>query len=219
LYVNDGGASGVRRTKEQSERTRQQILEAARREFAAHGVTRTSLQDIASAAGVTRGAVYWHFTSKRDLFRAMREQVSLPLFDHAELPGADDADPLLAIEHFLHGVVERMGSDRQTRQTFDILSLKCEYVGELRSELSRHLRRCQELRSTLASVYRNAQRLGVMRNDITADDAALGTCVFVTGLVRLWVMDRSARVLRPQAGGLVAAHVAALRREGGESRR
>lgn len=213
-YVNDSAkASGiVRRTKEDSEQTRQRILAAARRRFASHGVTRTSLQDIATAAGVTRGAVYWHFTSKRALFRTMREQVSLPLFDHAELPGADGDDPLLAIERFLLGVVDQIASDRQTRQTFDILSLKCEYVGELRPELSRHLRRCSELQAMLRSAYRRALDVGVMRADASPDDAALGTCVFITGLIRLWLMDGGAAVLRPRADDLIAAHVAMLRR-------
>jgi len=201
----------VRRTKEDSQQTRQRILTAARRRFASHGVTRTSLQDIATAAGVTRGAVYWHFTSKRALFRAMREQVSLPLFDHAELSGADGADPLSAIEHFLVGVIDRIERDGQTRQTFDILSLKCEYVGELRPELSRHLRRCSELQATLASAYRRALDVGVMRADASPDDAALGTCVFITGLVRLWLMDGGASVLRPHAGDLIVAHIALLR--------
>ena len=197
----------MRRTKEDSEQTRQRILTAARRRFASHGVTRTSLQDIATAAGVTRGAVYWHFASKRALFR------TLPLFDHAELPGADGADPLLAIEHFLLGVVEQIDCDRQTRQTFDILSLKCEYVGELRPEMSRHLRRCSELQATLASAYRRALDVGVMRADASPDDAALGTCVFITGLIRLWLMDGGASVLRPHADDLIAAHIAMLRRE------
>jgi TetR/AcrR family acrAB operon transcriptional repressor len=203
----------LRRTKEDSQQTRQRILTAARRRFASHGVTRTSLQDIATAAGVTRGAVYWHFTSKRALFRAMREQVSLPLFDHAELPGADGADPLLAIERFLLGVVEQVECDRQTRQTFDILSLKCEYVGELRPEMSRHLRRCSELQATLASAYRRALDVGVMRADASPDDTALGTCAFITGLIRLWLMDGGGSVLRPRADDLIVAHIAMLRRE------
>jgi len=202
----------VRRTKEDSEHTRQRILATARRRFVSHGVTRTSLQDIATAAGVTRGAVYWHFASKPALFRAMREQVSLPLFDHADLPGADGADPLGAIERFLLGVLDRIDSDRETRQTFDILSLKCEYVGELRPEMSRHLRRCRELKTMLASVYRRARRVGMMRDDVSVDDAALGTCVFITGLIRLWLMDSGGAVLRKQAVRLIGAHIAALRR-------
>ena len=107
-------------------------LDAAQREFARCGVTRTTLQRIAAAAGVTRGAVYWHFANKRTLFRAMRDQVSLPLFDRTELLGTDGPDPLLAVQRFLHSVVDQIENDPQTRRTFEIMSLKCEYVDEFR---------------------------------------------------------------------------------------
>jgi TetR/AcrR family acrAB operon transcriptional repressor len=201
----------VRRTKEESEQTRQHILVAARREFARHGVTRTTLQRIATAAGVTRGAVYWHFANKRALFRAMREQISLPLFDHAELQGADGPDPLAAVERFLHGMVEQLGADLQTRRTFDILALRCEYVDELRPELGRHVRRCHELQTRFAAVYRRARHLGVMRRDVAPDTAALATCVFVTGLLRLWLMDRDGTLVRDTVDALVGDHITMLR--------
>jgi TetR/AcrR family acrAB operon transcriptional repressor len=201
----------VRRTKQQSEQTRQQILVAARREFAAHGVTRTTLQRIAAAAGVTRGAVYWHFANKRELFRAMREQVSVPLFDHTELVGADDPDPLHTIEHFLHGVIAQIAADLQTRRTFDILALKCEYVDEFRPELKRHARRCQELMSKFALVYERARDTGAMRGDVAPEIAALGTCVFVTGMLRLWLMDEDSALVRPRVDALIAGHIAMLR--------
>ncbi len=63
----------ARKTKQQAEETRQQILDAAVREFSAHGVSGTSLTDIAVAAGVTRGAIYWHFKNKVDLFNEVWE--------------------------------------------------------------------------------------------------------------------------------------------------
>ena len=68
----------MRRTKHDSEQTRQQILAAARSEFAHRGVTRTTLEHIARSAGVTRGAIYWHFANKAELFRAMRDQEPAP---------------------------------------------------------------------------------------------------------------------------------------------
>lgn len=208
----------MRRTKQESEQTRQQILAAARREFAAHGVTRTTLQRIAAAAGVTRGAVYWHFVNKRELFRAMREQVSVPLFDDTELLVSDAPDPLGAIERFLHGVIERIASDLQTRRTFDILSLKCEYVDEFRPELKRHARRCRELMSKFASVYERARNMGEMRNDVTPEIAALGTCVFVTGMLRMWLIDEDRSLLRPDVDTLISGHLAMLRTPAGRSR-
>ena len=201
----------MRRTKEDSERTRQQILVAARREFARHGVTRTTLQRIAAAANVTRGAVYWHFANKRALFRAMRDQVSVPLFDDSELLGADGPDPLRAVERFLHGVIDKMVANLQTRRTFDILALKCEYVDEFRPELKRHVQSCRELMSKFARVYARARDLGELRDSIAPESAALATCVFITGLLRLWLMDDDATLLRPGVHALITSHIAALR--------
>ena len=61
----------ARRTKDDALKTRQMLLDAAIEQFAQRGVSSTTLTDIADAAGVTRGAVYWHFASKSELFNAM----------------------------------------------------------------------------------------------------------------------------------------------------
>ena len=53
----------------------------------AQGVTRTSLAEVATAAGMTRGAVYWHFKDKADLFRAMCDRATLPLEANFERAG------------------------------------------------------------------------------------------------------------------------------------
>ena len=56
-----------RRTQEDSLATRKKILESAQRLFTRRGYERTSLSDIAKYAGVTRGAIYWHFENKEEL--------------------------------------------------------------------------------------------------------------------------------------------------------
>ncbi len=201
----------MRRTKKASEQTRQRILRAARREFARRGVARTTMQRVAEAARVTRGAVYFHFANKRELFGVMREQVSLPLFDRTELLGVDSPDPLGAVECFLHDVVDQVAANLETRRTLDILSLKCEYVDEFRPELERHVRRCRDLLSKFASLYARARELKAMRGDIAPELAALGTCVFVTGMLRLWLMDEAGSLLRPDVDALITSHIAAFR--------
>ncbi|MBL8522861.1 MAG: TetR family transcriptional regulator, partial [Betaproteobacteria bacterium] len=69
----------VRRTKEEAQETRNRLLDTAEHVFNERGVSRTSLAEIAEAAGVTRGAIYWHFKNKLDLFNAMMERVILPV--------------------------------------------------------------------------------------------------------------------------------------------
>lgn len=87
-----------RRTKEDALKTRQLLIESAIQQFALRGVTSTTLADIADAAGVTRGAVYWHFASKADLFNEMWQQ-QLPLRDllQHEFNLKDDQDPLTTL--------------------------------------------------------------------------------------------------------------------------
>lgn len=202
----------MRRTKQESEQTRRHIIVAARRVFARRGVAHTTLEHIAAAAGVTRGAIYWHFSNKTELFEAMREQVALPLIDRTdfELLAATD-DPLLGIERFLHSLITTVVGDAATRSTFQIMSLKCEYVDQFEGELRRQIEQCGKLAEKLTAVYERARIAGALRPELTPAVAALGTCVFVTGLLRLWLMDEDGAMIRSRALELISAHVASRR--------
>ena len=205
----------MRRTKEESEATRLGILAAARRVFACRGVTRTTLQQVAAEAGVTRGAIYWHFANKAALFDAMREQVSVPLIDRTDdaLLTLRAADPLEAVERFLANLLESVAKDGDTRETFRIMMLKCEYVDELEPELARQAEHWRELEAKLRKVYLRAARAGTLRAGLAPATAALATCVFASGLMRLWLLDERAVWMRKRARRLIAAHVACHRRE------
>src|SRR5690554_7754990 len=69
----------ARKTKAEAEATREAIMDCAEQVFMDKGVARASLEEIARAAGVTRGAVYWHFRNKQDILHAMLERVRAPL--------------------------------------------------------------------------------------------------------------------------------------------
>lgn len=66
-------SDGIR--AQQREQTRQALLRESRRLFATLGYGAVGLSQIVAAAGVTKGALYHHFDSKSDLFRAVMEQV------------------------------------------------------------------------------------------------------------------------------------------------
>src|ERR1700737_1149737 len=130
-------ANMVRRTKEEAQETRNRILDAAEHVFFEKGVSRTSLADIAALAGVTRGAIYWHFANKGDLFTAMFDRVLLPL---DELMEGDEAvaDPLARLAEVLKWCLRASSTDPQRRRVFDILFLKCEFVDEMGPVKARH---------------------------------------------------------------------------------
>ncbi|CAN7263725.1 TetR family transcriptional regulator [Pseudomonas sp. LjRoot71] len=129
----------MRRTKEDAEKTRIAILEAAETLFLEKGVAHTSLEHIARQAGVTRGAVYWHFANKAHLFNAMLNQVRLPPEQLAErMHGCAEHDPLLTLRELCIDAIANLVHNPQKRRIFTILLRRCEFTEELREAEERH---------------------------------------------------------------------------------
>lgn len=83
-----------RRSQEQRSRaTRAALIEAAHRLFAERGYAAVSADEIVTAAGVTRGALYHHFEDKRDLFRATFEELERSLTEELGLAIEAAGDP------------------------------------------------------------------------------------------------------------------------------
>ena len=203
----------MRRTKQEAEQTRRRIMAGALRTFNRRGISHTTMEHIAEASGVTRGAIYWHFADKQALLAAIREDVSLPLIDRADFTLLSDrtADPLERVEHFLLDVYRTVDEDPRTRLTFSVMSFKCEYVGALEAELNEYARKMERTRKQLAQVYGDARDRHQLRAGLTPDIAALETTVFLAGLMRLCLLDDRGTCVRKQAADLISAHVAGRR--------
>lgn len=160
--------------------------------FQRKGVSATSLADIAAEAGATRGAIYWHFKDKADLFNAMIERVSLP-FEHALRDSAHDkdADPLPRMREAVRHVLRTTAEDEQTRRVFEVATHKVEYVDTLACVRARHLSVRNECLEDLVRVLRAASAL---RGRPLADarQAARGLHALVDGLIQNWLLDTSA---------------------------
>ena len=85
----------ARKTKEDADATRRAIQRAALNLFSTRGVAETTLSDVAKQAGVTRGAIYWHFENKEALLRSLETETMQP-YEQLALEGErpDEPDPL-----------------------------------------------------------------------------------------------------------------------------
>lgn len=194
----------VKKTKADAKLTRQHLLDTAELLFLEHGVSRTSLQDIATAAGTTRGAIYWHFKDKADLFNAMMERVVLPmeqaLQSAASTVGTDADTPLQHLVDTMLAALHATVHDPQTRRVFQIATHKVEYVAELQAVAVRRL----EIMRSLVGVTEQAIALTLAQKGRTAGQttsqplpmplpaAALGLHMLVDGLITNWLLDTEA---------------------------
>lgn len=194
----------ARRSKEDALATRERLLDAAEEVFLAQGVAGTSLNDIAVAAGTTRGAIYWHFADKADLFNAMMDRVALPLQQALSLLDASrEDDPLPGLKSALRQAMRQTVTDPQTRRVFEVATHKVEYVDSLCAVRKRHL----QVRSLWLARFRDvllasAAARGV-RLPMSASVAAQGLHALLDGLIQNWLLD-------PQAFDLEAAGTKAV---------
>jgi len=199
----------VRKTKVEAAKTRKEIIGAARRVFHRHGVVRSTLEKIAKEAGVTRGAVYWHFENKAALFLAMREDVFESMLAPVDelLLSNQFADPLDAIEASLHEFFRVFQESSVLRELFEIMISRCEYVDEFASVQGEVGRPTQEFLQKMELIYQQAAVLGRLRKELDPLVTARDTWAFATGLLHLLISCQLGQGLYKQIPGMIQAHM------------
>ncbi|MES2991588.1 MAG: TetR family transcriptional regulator [Pseudomonadota bacterium] len=201
----------VRRTKEEALATRSHILDTAELVFEARGVSGTSLAEIAKAAGLTRGAIYWHFTDKADLFNAMMERVTLPLEETDEACGFKGPDITLAqMRSGFVDVLRKVMTEPQLRRVFDIATHKVEYVGEMNAVRERHLAMRNACLTDMERALRRAARAGHLPKGLSPRTGAIGMVALFDGLLQNWMLDRDGFDLLRVGGQVFDAYLRGL---------
>jgi len=210
--IREACSSMVRRTKEAAAATRDQLLEAAERVFRERGVTRTSLAEIAAAAGVTRGAVYWHFRDKVDLFDAMCARATSPLQAMLERVHEDArSEPLATLRALCVHALTHLATEPRARAFFEIIFHKSELVGEMEQLASRHEHECESARHRIEAVLREAVALHELPAYTDTTIASHVVHGAIIGLMHEWVIDPKAYDLAAAAPAIVDLLIAGLR--------
>ena len=202
----------VRKSKEDAELTCSALLDAAEQVFHEKGVARSTLNDIASAAGLTRGAVYWHFTNKADLLQAMLTRAMLPVEAMLnELGDTGDADPLGALRTMCVQALTGLALIPQRQRVFSILFHKCENVGEVVQVLENKKYKSEECMQQIKIVLQRAVSVGQLPANT---DVALAHQIinnFMGGTMREWLFDTTAYPLADAATAMVDVLLTGLR--------
>ncbi len=201
----------ARRTKAKAEETRVALLDAAERVFSDKGVTSTSLNEVAAAAGVTRGALYHHFANKLSLLDALMERVMMPL---EEMRRLDEEQPrggcLDAIRERSLTVLHLAVSDPHAQAVFSILFHKCEYVEGVLPIQRRHLECRSSCAEEVTAAFAAAIAAGELPASLCPRQATVGLFCYIDGLVFNWLLDPDFFDLKQQASALLDCYLNGL---------
>ncbi|CAK9884185.1 MAG: HTH-type transcriptional regulator AcrR [Candidatus Erwinia impunctatus] len=178
----------ARKTKQQALETRNHIIDAAISRFSEHGVSKTTLAEIATTAGVTRGAIYWHFSNKTDLLNEILAQsesglIALELEYQSKYPN----DPLSILREMLIAVLTATATDPKRRALMEIIFHKCEFVGEM-STLQRMQQALNlECYEKIETVLQRCVDAGQLPSGLDVSIAAVVLRGFMTGIMENWL--------------------------------
>lgn len=180
----------ARKTKQQAEETRQEILDAAIKTFSERGVSATSLADIAKAAGVTRGAIYWHFKNKVDLFHHACE------FSDNQIEQAESHyrskysnDPLTILKEILVYILTDFIESSKNRALMEILFHKCELVGEMASLVDLKKENYIASYCRIAEHLRSCVDAGQLPANLDVESGAILVRAMMAGLIENWLLQ------------------------------
>jgi len=201
----------ARRTKTEAEVTRQKLLDAAAEVFREHGVAHSTLAEVAAAAGVTRGAVYWHFRDKAHLFDALCEREQLPM--EAMLACAGEVrqkDPLRALRTLAVDGLMRLATNARTQAVFDVIFHKCEFAAEFASVAGRRHATDRGCLANVERLLKQAVDTGQLSANTDTELAARCLNAYMVGLMHEWVQRPEAYDLAQAAPAMIDCVLAGL---------
>lgn len=203
----------MRRTKEDAAKTREEVLAAAAEVFYENGVSGSTLDKIARRAGVTRGAIYWHFKDKAEVLTALHSEIRLPqedLVDHALEHGHDD--PLSLIEQASIEVVHILANDEHQQRIFAIMILGCEFTEDPSDAALRIITANAEMYEKLQKLFDMANRQGKLAPGWTVDTAARAFQCCMNGLFAEWLRSSKSFPVTDVGERLVRSVIGSMRR-------
>ncbi|EKQ3167456.1 acrEF/envCD operon transcriptional regulator [Salmonella enterica] len=193
----------AKKTKADALKTRQHLIETAIAQFALRGVANTTLNDIADAADVTRGAIYWHFENKTQLFHEVwLQQPPLRELIQDRLTGCWNDNPLQDLREKFIAALQYIAAVPRQQALMQILYHKCEFHNGMISEQAIREKMGFHHQSLLEVLQRCMDKK-LISGSLDLDVILIILHGSFSGIVKNWLMNPTSYDLYKQAPALV----------------
>lgn len=200
----------MRRTKEEAEITKQNLLAAGLEVFSRKGYKATRVEDIARQANVTTGALYHHFSGKSALYIALVEKSSAKANQLAQQIVEQGGTPATVLRRLLVRLFEFAEEDQEYRAVIELFLNKTEFSPELAIITEQTLEGRRLLAQILANLIREGIVAGEFRPTVSPEDAALALVGFMNGMGLIWVQDPEHFSIKERAESLVDSFLSGI---------
>lgn len=181
----------MRRTKEDAEKTKEQIIFAAIKVMNRMGISSTRFEDIATEAEVSRGAIYHYFKNKNEILFAIHDQNKKKIHNVFDKHVKGDIDPIIGLKKGLLEIFTRFEEDDNFRMVEELF-LRIEFTSLIKedSELNQLFEKDKdETICKMLELVKRGQECGSFRKDIEAENLGYALISFYLGFTTMWFMQ------------------------------
>lgn len=189
----------MRRTKEEAAVTRATVLKAALSVFSAKGYAAATLDDVATAAKVTRGAIYWHFKGKADLYNMLIEEFSARGAAVVQAAVAEGGTLIDILRRVFISQCALIEDDKEARAVMELALFKTGLDPDLQAGRKKQIDAGNALIAGIADAMKMGVSQGILRDDIDPTDMARAFIAFENGAIQQWLVSPKSFSLKKSA--------------------
>jgi TetR/AcrR family acrAB operon transcriptional repressor len=193
----------ARKTPAETEITRRAVLQAGLTVFSQSGYAATRLEDVAQAAGITRGAIYYHYKSKADLYTALVDDATARLEEVIFSARSSGGSFVAIARRVMVRMLAYLEEDETYRAVQGLLLLKTGVAPDLYAGQPRQRDEIQAKEAEVAAVIRAGMAAGEFRADLDPVEGARAMLAFLDGITLHWLLAPDAFSVAASAPALV----------------
>jgi TetR/AcrR family transcriptional regulator, acrAB operon repressor len=203
----------MRRTKEEAAVTRATVLKTALSVFSARGYAAATLDDVAKAAKVTRGAIYWHFKSKADLYNILIQEFSARGAMVVQQAIAEGGGLIEILRRIFVRVCTVIEEDKELRAVMELTLFKTGLDPDLQAGRKKQIEEGNALLKGITEAMRQGIAQAELRDDIDPADMARAFIALENGAIQLWLLSPKSFSLKSSAESFANILVAGLQKQ------
>ncbi len=177
----------MKKTKEDAELTRELLLQTALKVFNRKGFAETKLEEIAKEAKLTRGAIYWHFENKYNLYYTLIREYTPDVVKQFETILNGEEPPSDRLRKCLKHFCINLEDDEEFQSLVKIVFINTSLPVESEDMIAVLSEKLKSIMNLLSNAIQDGIKAGEFRSNVDPDRTAFLLKCCITGISERWL--------------------------------